>query len=103
MGLKGVGVLFPGRGPRGGGTRGPGPAKIPPCIGGLIGNGLRAGPDTGRGKDGFIGFKPDGLMGPTGFLKSPSTVPLAPMGVHLPFAASSLLFAMISAIASLTL
>ena len=95
MGLKGVGVLFPGRGPRGGGTRGPGPAKIPPCIGGLIGNGLRAGPDTGRGKAGFIGFKPDGLL--------PSTVPLAPMGVHLPFAASSLLFAMISAIASLTL
>ena len=44
-----VGVMCLGRGPRGGGTRGPGPAMIPPCIGGLIGNGLRAGPDMGLG------------------------------------------------------
>ena len=44
-----VGVMCLGRGPSGGGTRGPGPALIPPCIGGLIGNGLRAGPDVGLG------------------------------------------------------
>ena len=38
--LMGAGVMHLGLGPRGGGTRGPGPAKIPPCIGGLIGIGF---------------------------------------------------------------
>lgn len=47
--LMGAGVMRLGLGPRGGGTRGPDPAKIPPCIGGLIENGHLAGLDVGLG------------------------------------------------------